>query len=1089
MLQFIFGKPASGKTYTIINKIKQVIGQDKECVLIVPEQFTFESERALLQALGDKAALKATVLSFSRLYDEILRNVGGLCGTVLSSSDKIIFMKRALREIKSELTLWSKYADSVSFAKIMLDTVGEFKINAVTPEKIRDAAAFTENTTLKTKLSDIALIYETFDILTGEKFIDPADNLTILYRKLADFDFFKGKTVFFDCFRGFTGQQYKIIERIMAQSEDVYIALTNDVENSREYNVYTNIRISAERISKIARKYNIDIDAPLILGESRYTHKELNVLEGLLSGKNITENISAEHITICSAVTAYDEAEFTARTIRRLVRTKGYRYRDFIIIARDAEKYKEAVFASCERNSVSCFYDSRIPLSAFPLAVAVEAAISAKSISTENILRFHKSGLGTLETDEISQLENYALLWNIDGELWLKEWDMNPKGFASADDNTAELSQETEQINNLRKRAISPLLAFRDSFKGNAADMVRAIIALIDACAMSDKLSAISESFKYDNNIMSYDAFIQAYDEYIKILDSLVTCFGGQSLKTEEFSEALILAVSNCDIGVIPQMLDEVTFGSADRIRPSRPKIAFVLGANQGVFPCSAVNNGLLNTSERKGLIEYGIDIADNSVYSAIDEDFLVYCSLCCATDEIYVSYSNQSFSGEKKEPSAFVDLICKKIECNRVYEPNAFFSIDNAPETAQAAYSEYCRRRQNSADEILSLREAIIADGSGKRLEYIENIFYNPQKTVSPATARKLYGKNIKMSASKLDTFNRCHFSYFCRYGLGVRKIEPAQLNVMQRGTVVHFVLEKLITEHGDGISRLSLEALDLFTENAVNLYLDAIPGYRSIENPKFKFSISRLLRSLKEVVRHIAAELSQSDFKPVACELKIGKNGDIPAIEFNFDDGTLLLEGSIDRVDKYNGYIRIIDYKTGSKSFKLPDILFGLNMQMLLYLYAVIRGSGLQDSFGAGILYQPSKRDINNNGMAMNGLLQGDKALVDAMDKAGQGEFVPKLAFNKDGSISKRSASYISAEKFTEIFDYIEKTMKKTGKLISNGDISVSPIDGRESPACKYCDFYCVCGIEGREVPRVPDINNEEVFEKIKEGDNNGI
>jgi ATP-dependent helicase/nuclease subunit B len=272
----------------------------------------------------------------------------------------------------------------------------------------------------------------------------------------------------------------------------------------------------------------------------------------------------------------------------------------------------------------------------------------------------------------------------------------------------------------------------------------------------------------------------------------------------------------------------------------------------------------------------------------------------------------------------------------------------------------------------------------------------------------------------------------------------------------------------------------IDSLTDEYISDYLDSVKGYRSIENSHSEFLVSRISRSLKEVLLHVAKELMQSDFIPVACELKIGENN---SLNFPFNGGNIFVNGSIDRVDKYDGYIRIIDYKTGSKTFKLPDILFGLNMQMLIYLYAVTRADNLPDNTAAGILYQPSKRDTNDSGMAMNGLLQADEKLIFAMDKSNMGEYVPKLSLNKDGSISKKSNSFIEAEKFTEIFDYIEKLMAKTGESILSGDISVSPLDGRESPACKYCDYASICGIENREVPRVPDLKLQEVFDNMKE------
>ena len=1085
MLQFVFGKPISGKTTYLLNKIKDLAESNNESVLIVPEQYTFESERAVLRLLGDKNFSKVKVLSFSRLVDEVDRWTGGMVSRDLGDSDKVIFMKKALLLVKDELILWNRYSDSISFAKTMLDTIGEFKINSITPENLRETAKLCDKATLKYKLEDIAKIYETYNLLLGEKFLDPADKLTKLYNKLSSFKYFENKSVFIDSFKGFTGQQYKLLERIINQAKSVHIAFTNNPDNNKNFNIYTNIRISIERIEKIAKSNGKKLLEPILLDESRFAASDILKLERVLEGEKVSIGEASRNITICNASTIFDEAQFTARTIRKLVRTKNYRFRDFVIIARDAEIYKEAIVSACQANDVALFYDNRMPLSSFPLSVASFAAIRALKLSTENILRFHKTGLGTLDTEGISALENYCYLWNIESTQWLEDWTMNPKGLTSdINDNSDEL----EKLNILRKKAIKPLLDFKENFKGSASNMARALIELFEACCVADKLIGISERFEADGDIFSSDALKQSYDAFMRILDSLVVCFGEENIKPQEFFDALELAVASTDIGIVPQTLDEVTFGSADRIRPSMPKIAFILGANQGIFPMNTSNSGLFNITERRNLIENGIEIADNSIYSSIDEDYLVYCNLCSASEKVYISYHNQSISGEKCEPSAFVETISKTLNPEILNEPDENLSLSNCPETMISALSEYSIRRNENSPESNALKSALNESEMSEKAEFIDNFGKDKDYFLNGDTANLLFGNKIRMSASKFDTFNRCRFSFFLKYGLSAKKIQPAEFDVLQRGTIVHYVLERFITDYKENYSGLSDNELDILTDKYIEEYLGLVAGFENIRNTRIEFLISRISRSLKDVVRHVCAELSQSLFEPKKCELKIGNGEEIETVKFPFDNGEISLVGSIDRVDEYNGYIRIIDYKTGSKSFKLPDILFGLNLQMLIYLYAVTRGNGLGDSAAAGILYQPSSRDIKDEGLAMNGLLPADIDLIKAMDKNISGEFVPKPYILKDNSISKRG-SYIDASNFTEIFDYIEKLMKKTGNLISSGDIRISPLDGRESPACKYCDFASVCRIENKSVPRVENYSNEKVFEIMKEAETNGV
>ena len=1088
MLKFIFGRPASGKTYNVLNTVKKLAESGKNTVLIVPEQFSFESERAVLKTLGDKAALNVSVMSFSRLCDEVGREVGGIAGVTITEADKIIFMNRALLSAADGLEIWRRYCHSVFFAKTMLDTIGEFKINTVTAEDLKKAAKETKSHSLALKLHDIAVIYETYDALTGEQFIDPADSLTKLYRQLENCRFFRNKTVILDSFKGFTGQQFKIIDRILAQADDVIVSLTNDPELSGDYNVFMNIRAAAERIRKSAARFSVAEDKPLVLEKSYYNSKDMAALERLLAGGDFEKNQQCGDITLCAAASVSDEAEFAARTIRRLVRQKGYRYRDFVIIARDAEKYEESVYSACKLYGVPLFGDRREPLSAFPAAAAVNAALEfCLNPTSESILRFHKTGLGTLRTEEISALENYVYLWNIDGSMWQIDWTMDPRGFVSEDGGKGADNAELEKINSLRQKAVAPLYTFKEKFRGTAADMAKAVVELLEECNAAEKLSVLSESFKSEGAEFRSDVLKQSYDRYMKLLDSMAVCFGNREIKRQEFFEALSLSVSLDSVGVIPRMLDEVTFGAADRIRPSRPKVAIVLGANQGVFPKGLSSSGILGVTERKSLIELGIEIPDNQISSVIDENYLVYCNLCCPSDRLYISYANHSISGEEMEPSAFLAEIAENLGAETVLEPQENLNGENLPETYESAYSQYCRRRLTADSE--TLKDALKGSREEEKIEYLSKMLSGAPQKISEETAEKLFGKNITMSASRFDTFRKCRFSYFCKYGLSAKRLKPAEFDVLQRGTIVHFVLEKIVGAYKKGVADLSEGEINSLVDKYINEYLDGISGYRAIETERSKFLVSRISRALKAVVLQLSREFAQSGFEPAYCELKIGNGGEIPELKIPFDKGDINIVGSIDRVDEYNGYIRVIDYKTGTKSFKLPDILFGLNLQMLIYLYAVVRAGGKDDEKAAGILYMPSKRDLNDSGMAMNGLLRSEKDIVAAMDRDMQGEFVPKYSITNSGALDKRCTSFVSKEDFSDIFDYIEVLMKRTGDGILSGDIAVSPLDGRETPACKYCDYGAVCGWESAPCDKVPSLKNDEVINKIREGKTDGI
>ncbi len=1075
MLQFILGRASSGKTYTVTQKIAECISQGESPILLVPEQFSFESEKNILDAVGDGNAQRVSVISFTRLCDEVERKAGGVCGESITDTDRIILMGRAIKQCRDELKSFKRYVNSSSFARLMIDTIGEFKMNFISADDLRDAVENSDDEQLKLKLLDTAIIYENYDMIVTEKFIDNTDRLTKLYYALENHRYFEDKTVFIDSFKSFSGQQYKILERIISQSKSVTVTLTDNTQDTREYGLFANVKKVKNRIASIARKFAVRLCEDIILDAKNYACDELSALEDFMSSGKTDFKGDCKNITLCRADSVYSETDFVARNIRRIVREKGARFSDFVIIARDTATYEDALDTACKKNNISCFIDKRISLISLPTAAAIlSAANTAKSFNTENILRFHKSGVEILSVDEIATLENYAYLWNIDGALWQNEWTMDPDGFSAYEEMSDSKKEQLVFLNKLRKKAIEPLCTLKDNFKGNAQNMARALVRLLEDTDSAEHFKNLYK--QYDNTLYS-DAIKQSWESVMKILNSLCLCFGESEISKSEFCEALRTALSFETVGVIPQMIDEAIFGAADRIRPSRPKYAFIMGANQGIFPRLAQSGGLFANNEREKLISLGLDIPDNTFSLSIDEEYLLYSNVCCASHGVFISYAT-AIDGADAQASSFVVDIQKNLKCNILNEPSAL-SEDYLPESREDAFSVLCRNLANENRDKNTLIEALRDSEYTERIDAVLQSQDKARHFISDDTARRLFGDKIIMSPSKFDTFNRCRFMYFCRYGLRVERLQPAEFNAMQRGTIVHYVLQRVVEDYGKKLSNFNDNEIVELIDKYIKEYLDMIAGYQDIETPYLKYLLSTIKRSLKFVVERLVLEFAQSDFKPVKCELKIGgKTPDMPYIEVPIEDcGTLELGGVVDRLDEWDGYIRIIDYKTGHRDFKLPDILFGQNMQMLIYLYAVAKS----EEFGgktAGILYMPASRDKSGSKSArrMNGLIAANEELVVAMDKENKGEFVPKF------SEKSPSDSFIAEEDFDKIFEFINSKLKNTGKAIYSGDIAADPVDGLDSGACKYCEYQSICRIGDEAHKQVPKLTNAEVLEEIE-------
>ncbi len=1089
MLNFILGRAASGRTYTIMQRIKNDVVNGKDIVLIIPEQFSFECERQLLRTLGDSAAMRVEVLSFSRICDEVNRIAGGNAFSVMSDCDKIITMRAALKATSGELKVWGRYTDSARFSKIIIDTIDELKTCDITPEKL---SSISFEGSLGFKIDDIKKIYSTYEALISNRFIDPTDKLTHLYNKLNDFKYFKNKEVYIDSFKDFTGQQYKILERIISQANSVTVSLLSDGREEEKADVFYNLRRVKRKILSIASKYNVKYGETAFLEGSKYSSEELKNVEKSFFGEAKAFEKETEDLFLCSAENIVDEAQFVARNIRKLVRENGYRYKDFVIIARDTAPYENAIINACKKNEVSCFYDEKKSIENMPICVMALSALSASNrINSKDILSFLKTELAPLDYSQVTQLENYINLWNIDGRLWLDEWSLNPFGLRSEETENKDIDGLLKNINSLREKAIKPILDLKNNFGDTAREHCEALLKFFDDCNAKDKLKIWEKNILDDNDDCSADYLRQGFERFIDILDSIVKCVGDKPLSFTDFYDTLSLAIKSTTIGTIPQMLDQVTFGSADRIRPSRPKIAFILGLNQGVFPQTPSSTGVFAAYERKQLIENGIEINDNAVEQAITENLLVYTSLCCPSDKLFLSYLTGG--SEKNEPASVIGKIKKYFpNIKNISAKSNMYELYGLPETADAIFSKYCEGISEGEDFSKDIKEVIKKHPElSNKVDLLENKLSSNIFSLSPSSTQMLYGNIIKTSATDFEVFHRCKFSHFCRYGLRLSRLQPAALDVMQRGTIVHFVLENYIREYSNKLKELKEDEIRNIVSSLINRYFSLIPGIEQVKSARFKFMVDIITESVSVVAIQVTKELAQSDFVPAKCELSIGNGGDVDAVEIKFDESSAMkLIGKIDRVDVWNGYVRIVDYKTGAKAFKLPDVFYGLNLQMLIYMYALLQSkdNNFADLQPAGILYMPSSKKLGKDDLCMNGIVLKSEEVALAMEKGNEGKYVPKMKMNKDGTIAD-SDSYVENEVFKTVFDYITYLMKEMGKEIKKGNISVSPIDDNSKTACKYCDFASICHIEDAKHNKVEYASKDEILSKMKGCVNNGI
>lgn len=1099
MLQFVFGRAGSGKTHTIHEDIRQKVSRGKrDVILLVPEQYTFETEREMLTLLGDGFMSMVSVLSFTRLSETAGQQYGGIAGIRVTDAQRLILLGNAMKKLAGHLELFRKYAGSPVFIKQLAMIISELKNAGVSGAELMAAAESITTQPLRDKLCEIAMIYAAYDEALKGIYIDPLDELERFYQKAVEQDYFSGKTVYIDAFKGFTGAQMKILRLMIAKAEQVIISVCTEAEDRMQgVGVFSNISETVARLASYAKEQHIAAEKPIVLTGSYGRDDMLCKLERLLAGESV-EPVPEEQesVSLFRFENPLQELEFVFKTIHRLVRTKGYRYADFVVIARDITKYERRIALAAQKFEVPCFLDQRRGLMTSPVARFVLSFLrAADRLSTESIFSLLKTGFFGLSSDEIARLEEYVFIWNIDRDGWLSEWDMEPRGLvADRQANAEKTAAILADLNDLRCRVIEPLGRLKKALFGTVPTIAKAIFNGMLALKCDDAVKKYCEALIEKGSGDDADFVMDSWDAVISVLDDLVRCYGEETLPPATLIQMIELAFSGMTLGTLPRMIDEVSCGSADRIRPGRPRVAFVIGLGMGEFPAPIGEQGILLKSDRLRLEEVGINISDQFRKFAIEEAFLAYTALCSATERVYATCHAFAFDGTPVEESGIYTRLKAVFGEKRT---DAY--VTDLPETAAEGFDRLAAGFGKTDAITAGLRQYFSAHSEYDfRVSALEAAGQRICRRLSTEAAERLFGTGLSLSASKIEVYRKCPFSYFCKYVLRLGKLQKAELDQLQRGTIVHHVLETVLAALGERIATANADEIKRLIADAMRQYLEQIRGIAYLEVPRFQFLFAEIQKMLGYLIGHISAEFQNSDFVPKAFELNIADDGDVPALRLTFSPGKeVTVTGQIDRVDlfeKEDGtpFVRVIDYKTGKKSFYLSDVLYGLNLQMLLYLY-ILRRNGVggvhtDPAEPAGILYMPSNRGmIGTDGtdpLVMNGMLLDDADVLRAMDKQETGHFVPKRPTRE-----RAADPMISAEEFETVFRFVEHQVKDTAAQISRGVFDLCPRDGTESAACKYCDFAAVCGVEEDFVRlQTKKQSNRSVLEQMEEVVANG-
>lgn len=1093
MVHFIYGPAGSGKSHALLQYLASDVKQNKKAFFIVPEQETVAVEKTVVSLFPASAQLNIEVLNFSRLCNRIFRTYGGLSYNFATKPLKSLIMWDTIRELSPMLEEYSAgEVTDFSLTQKMLSATAELKAYCISPERLDTTCKrVDENSPLYSKLRDISLIYSAYTSQLGEHFSDSADDISKALEILENHYFFSGANVYLDSFAGFTKQEFELIARIATLCEELYITLPLTTPNDKSIHL-TSLNQTLTKLKKSLGKFNYD---EIYLTENHRTSSaELKYLQDNIwnfeAAPFESSHTGAIECYLCE--TPYSESELIASEISRAVQN-GVRYGEIALILRDTEKYRGILDAALDKYGIPYFMSEKTDLMTKPLAKFIFSALKIKESNWRgtNVIAHLKSGFCDIDPFDIDVFEDYVSTWNINGNKFLGEkWTMNPDGYS------AKITKRGEKIlitANAVKEALVPFLALyftRLDASKNVKEMCQATVEFLKDSKITEKVRESCQEHLNAGDKKSADEDMKLYSLTLGILYDLSTVFGEKEFTFEEFSAALSLMFSESDIGTIPTSADEVLVGSASMLRTGKIKCAFVMGLNEGEFPASVKDNGIFTDGDKELLESLDISLSSDTNTKTSEELFFVYRALSAPKEKLTLTASALSSDGSAQRHSIVMERVKKLFPTLPFIKESSTSALDRvwSFDLAKEIYPKI--KNYKNSDKIKDI--ILSAEDGSAFIEKLEIPLSQKDCKVSASVVKDIFGKRLSLTQSRLEKYVLCGFDYYCSYVLGLRESNRAVFQLNDIGSFIHYILEifmKEITLGGKLNLTLSDGEIDAILQKTVRNYLFELLGEDYAISNRTKHLFLRLNKLSFMIVKNLIDEFKHSDFYPSYFELKVGMDeGSIDALEFELKDGsTVTLRGIADRVDTYkkdgNVYIRVVDYKTGSKEFSFDDLKDGLNTQLLIYLFSICRAQNdkTKSEFScaeggkllpAGIQYLSSNaptvsvdkfcdgeeiEKLIQSEFSRSGLLIDDIEILQAMNSDLDAKIVSKIKTDENGTATGKSL--VSQDGFDNIYAQLSETIVQIAQSMRDGKANAIPLRKGEKAPCRYCKMKAVC------------------------------
>lgn len=1106
-LQFVFGNSGSGKSYHLYQNIieRSMKNPDKNYLVIVPEQFTMQTQKDLVTMHPKHGIMNIDVLSFGRLAHRIFEEVGGSQHTILDDEGKSLILRKIAGDYESELRVLKGNLKKQGYISEVKSVISEFMQYDIDVDQV-DAILeeLDPNQYLSYKLHDIRTVYEGFTSYLKDRYITKEELLDVLCAVAGQSKILKNSVLALDGFTGFTPVQNKLIQELLGICEQIMVTVTIDGKEDpfvyrHPYQLFALSKQMVTGLVRVARDAGAVIDEPVRLFANpayRFRGNEpMAFLESELfrySKKTYEEEQNA--IAIHCAANPKQEAAFVAGEIRRLVRQEGYRYREIAVITGDLNIYANHLEKVCASYEIPIFMDHKksVLLNSFVEYVRSLLAMAEQGYTYESVFRFLRTGLVPFDSDELDELENYVIATGIRGyKKWQESW---VRQTTHADEEVLA------RMNRMRVQFVEmmdPLVFVLKQRRKSVRDVTVAVYEFLVREQLQEKVQKLEERFNIEGELALAKEYSQVYRIVIELFDKFVSLLGNENISLSEYCELLDAGLEEAKVGVIPPSLDQVVIGDIERTRLKDIKALFLIGANDTLIPGQLGKGGILSERDREHLAEEDVTLTPGPKEKAYIQKFYLYLSMTKPTEHLYLSYSRLGSDEKAVRPAYLIGDVKKLFPHMVIVDEDAIafsqreMTLDGGIEYLTKGLLERKRGLSNEWKQLYSWYYHN-PETRQRVAEIVKTSFFRKGKEqLSERIAKELYGETPRVSVTRLEKFASCAYAHFLAYGLHLREREIYEFQSVDLGIIAHGAIElysrKLQhlgadwTEVADELKKELIEAS--VSESVVNYGNTVL-----YSNARNTYMVTRIKRLMNRTVWALTRQLERGDFKP-------------SEQEFNFG------AGKIDRIDICEDgdkvYVKVIDYKTGAKEFDLSELYYGLQMQLAVYMKQAMaleeeRHPGKQ-VIPSGIFYYRIKDPIVEKAadltvvekqilaaLQLDGIVNADRQNIEHLDKGLQGKSaVIPVSVKKDQSLGSAS-KVVTEEQFERIFAYTDHVLEqaKIDMLAGEADAVPTVYNGRSG--CDYCSFKNICGFDpqlGYARVECEKLSDEEALKRMKE------